>query len=248
MKFADHILYYFGSSYDHAAAQRRINGFCAVLIQCMTGAAMLAAATALRHEVRRAVTDALQAHRYAVKLNMLRSPSWLLRVVKDLGGIEALLAWSHKASPSQNQALRKRTPLSPQEIARRAHARLCAKACAHPNIRRDPFRVDLSGEFRLAPRGRAFNPHATPRDYEYKYDARPLNDFKGMNQPIMIWPDEVFVFMSWHHDKDTAAEVACKTVAKTVEKAEVKRWLAHFVTDVKVLPQAVREDASFKPP
>jgi len=38
-----------------------------------------------------------------------------------------------------------------QSEALKAHARLCAKACAPQGIYRDPFKMDREGQFRLAP-------------------------------------------------------------------------------------------------
>jgi len=59
--------------------------------------------------------------------------------------------------------------------------KLCAKAAAHPNIVRDPCRLDAEGLFRLVPiarQGKQATKNPQIITHEYSYDPRPIYQIK----------------------------------------------------------------------
>jgi len=108
-------------------------------------------------------------HRTLLKFEMLLSPVWRARVLKDLGGVKALKRWerSHDRAVKRRAGIKLIKPhASPAQ--RKARALNLAKAKAalhekrskqphrfynenHPNIYKDPCKVDFEGQFRLAP-------------------------------------------------------------------------------------------------
>lgn len=205
------------------------------VISC--GPKLLKSAHLLRKEVRRIIMLAEAENRYQIKLKMLRIPAWRWRVLKDLGGVEALLRLLNKRVKPPKTVHRNRLELSEAEQKSRAHARLCAKACAHSNIRRDPFRVDQAGLFRLPPlpRQRGEAPQAQ-KNRAYRYDARPLNNFTGLNQPITVWPEEFIVFTQMDMVK-----VATKVYSKRRFQF-VQKWLSALLGEVAdIIPRVETE-------
>jgi len=107
--------------------------------------------------------------RVLLKFEMLLSPVWRARVLKDLGGVKALKRWerSHDRAAKRRAGIKLIKPhASPAQ--RKARALNLAKAKAalfekhskqprrfhndnHPNIFKDPCKVDFEGQFRLAP-------------------------------------------------------------------------------------------------
>ncbi len=249
MKFADDILSVFDVRYDAVAAHRRYVTLCAAFIACVSSEDCVAAGHALYRGVRDLIQEAMQAVRAETKLTMLRSPDWLMRVVTDLGGVAALRRWYHKPPPkkAETKEVEPRPILSLEEEECRAHIRDCAKACAHPLIFRDRFRVDKDGRFRLAPRGLAEQSKDPDYYYEYSYDARPFTKLTGLDAPITLWPDEVFVFLKYHQDKAEAGE-ANGNLPVRVSRAKLKDWLAEFLKMEVDLPMAAPLDAIHKPP
>ena len=138
------------------------------------------------------------------KLHMLATPKWRARVISDLGGMRKLALWNAAMLRAIERALTPRAPIAKpaphalaaqvQEDARRAHARKCLKATAHPGIIRDRFRVDFEGQFRLPPLPRA--PRAAGKSSaasEYTYDPRKLTYQSGVFAPAAVWPTEFYV-------------------------------------------------------
>jgi len=95
----------------------------------------------LAHKVVRLVRALTQCEAHNIhltrKLDMLLNKPWREQVLKELGGLRKLKLW--EAARDRIQAILK------------AHARLCGRATAHPNIVRDRCKVDFDGLFRLAP-------------------------------------------------------------------------------------------------
>jgi hypothetical protein len=155
---------------------------------------------------------------------MLRHPEWRLKVIKDLGGVDKLIRLWKRLSEPRETFKRRKVKLTYEEKRYREHIQRIAKAHAHPNIYRDPFRVDQDGEFRLPPMPRRASDKPKRKPSPYNYDARPVVDFKGLKQPIMVWPDEFFVFMNW--------EERPKDVKITKRRfAFVDKWLAAILAD-----------------
>jgi hypothetical protein len=245
VKFDDHISSYLAKPvearrFDYAAASKRIDALCYLMISLMSHASMtmpqivrtivantstiLKIGQQLQREVRQIVIAASQVRRYELKLDMLRHPEWRLKVIKDLGGIDKLIClWKRLSEPRQTFK-RQVKKLTYEEKQYREHIKRIAKVHAHPNIYRDPYRVDQDGEFRLPPMPRRASSKSNRKPSPYNYDARPVVDFKGLKQPIMVWPDEFFVFMNW--------EERPKDVKITKRRfAFVDKWLAAILAD-----------------
>jgi len=144
--FKDHIKHYTlgAERFDGVAADRHLRGLIALMMACRYRRGFMTAVKAVRDYVRYMCRAAEQAERYQWKLNMLRTPEWRARVLKDLGGVKALTRWINQPPP--HKAFRpERRPLSAKKIAQRERMKLCAKACAHPRIFRDPCRLDQEG-------------------------------------------------------------------------------------------------------
>jgi hypothetical protein len=230
VKFDDHISSYLAKPaearrFDHAAAVRRINDLCYLMIAMISCASTaLKIGRQLQREVRQIAIAASQLRRYELKLDMLRHPDWRLKVIKDLGGVNKLIRlWKRLSEPCETFK-RQLKKLTYEEIRYRQHIQRIAKAHAHPNIYRDPFRVDQDGEFRLPPMPRRALGKPNNKPSPYNYDARPVVDFKGLKQPIMVWPDEFFVFMNW---KERPKEV--KLIKR--RHAFMDKWLAAILAD-----------------
>jgi hypothetical protein len=245
VKFDDHISTYLAKpvsarSFDHAAASKRIDDLCYLMISLMSHASMtmpqivrtivantstiLKIGQQVQREVRQIAIAASQIRRYELKLDMLRHPEWRLKVIKDLGGIETLIRLWKRLSEPRETFKRQKVKLTYEEKRYRERIQRIAKVHAHPNIYRDPFRVDQDGEFRLPPMPRRASRKPNNKPSAYNYDARPVVDFKGLKQPIMVWPEEFFVFMNW--------EERSKEVKATKRRfVFVDKWLAAILGD-----------------
>ena len=156
------------------------------------------------------------------KLDMLRTPDWRARVLKDLGGMARLKSWdaawlrhlAYLAGEAPKRAVKPLKPepvwwRSPERVAEserlKARFRLCEKACVNPRTFKDPFKVDFEGEFRLAPIPRPRQTNAAsakgkPRIYskvdicEYGYDAMPIWKDFGVGLST-LYPMEFYAAM-----------------------------------------------------
>jgi len=149
------------------------------------------------------------------KLSMLCHPTWRARVLRELGGMRKLILWEaaqkrfqeraavHPQRPEPYERAWLRTPQRIAESERfKAHARMCAKACAPINIVRDRCKMDFDGMFRLAPLSRGT--HGTTRQIkiytqdssisDYRYNAIPFAKIKGLG-PATVWPVEFYTAM-----------------------------------------------------
>jgi len=108
--------------------------------------------------------------------------------------------------PTETTRLKRtRKTLSDKEIYHRERMKLCAKAAAHPNIVRDPCRLDAEGLFRLVPiarQGKQATKNPQIITHEYSYDPRPIYQIKGFSSPITIWPDEFQAFEDYEEDTE----------------------------------------------
>jgi len=174
------------------------------------------------HKIARATKAVIKAEqhnaRVMLKCEMLLSPLWRARVLKDLGGARALKRWEKSASRA---ALRRagikilKPHASPAQRAARAINLAKAKAAlfekrrqqlrrfyddSHERIFRDPCKVDFEGQFRLAPIARG------PRIIKTKVKIEPRRLSSGIwdkpatarvrsikinkINPIPIWPQD----------------------------------------------------------
>ncbi len=97
--------------------------------------------------------------RITLKQNMLKSPHWRARVLRDLGGDVALSRWDKSFKRSQERRNIRPAQLTGFEVKWREHrnaaqARLASFAPSHPLIFKDAIKVDFEGQFRLAPLSR----------------------------------------------------------------------------------------------
>ena len=160
------------------------------------------------------------------KLDMLASPIWRKRVLKDLGGLRKLKLWDKAFQrvqgdlPKRRVAPRPKDPepvwwRMPERIAEserlKAHARRCAKACVCDRTYRDPYKLDCDGMFRLAPLSRRSS--KTKRQLtiyskqtigEYKYNAIPVYKPDGLGIAT-VWPMEFYAAMALEAEDQSAA-------------------------------------------
>lgn len=154
------------------------------------------------------------------KVDMLLSPAWRARVLKDLGGSEALIRWDKSVTRARLRREGYLAPIkrrkadrpigfnTPAHIAEserlKAHKRDCARACAPAGDLRDPYKMDREGLFRLAPLPRLSGGQSAetrvPKIYtqqtigDYHYNAIPLYRPKGLG-PAPVWPIEFYAAM-----------------------------------------------------
>ena len=208
MSFTDHIDHFIPDAFDFAAANRCLAIMAAQMISILDIARvtfdyrpLIEWASCYRRIVRGLIREASQAYRFELKMAMLNTPAWRLRVMKDLGGLQAFINWQkrRKTGPKLKRHI---TPLTEEERAHRAHIRTAAKRAANPLITEDPFKVDFEGQFRLAPlprfarEGGRFRPNqdegiSAP---DYEYDGTQKTDMRGLNAPISVWPEEFLMF------------------------------------------------------
>lgn len=174
---------------------------------------VLDTALKLRRAAKALTTARARAAAIDRKWKMLLCPAWRERVISDLGGRHKLRLWDaamKRAIVREHDHSRLWKPTPPEPLAqidtpekdaarmaetdRRDHIRKCARACANPQILKDPFRVDQDGLFRLPPVPRnmsgAGRSHASPQDYTY--EPRRLTKLSGYAAPAMIWPAEIY--------------------------------------------------------
>ena len=202
MRFNDHMRGYSrgAEGFDQAAASARLT----ILIKCMMalryGRGFMTAVKDVCHEVRRICRQSEQAQRYKWKLRMLRHKAWREAVFEQLGGDHMLARWDNQPPLSKllsEKAVRIAPRLFDWQLAQREHIKLCAKACAHPRIFKDPCKLDQEGLFRLPPIRKAINPalrHPNVILHDYHYDARPVYKRPHLSSPITVWPDEFRAF------------------------------------------------------
>ena len=158
--------------------------------------------------------------RLKTKLEMLLSPEWRARVLADLGGKAALTRWERMsgmlprrvkdplkphASLAQIRAraanLRKAKAALQSGLERRLRARERRRRLndAHPNIVFDKVKMDMEGQFRLAPvlrsvvRVKALHKRAeTPEEREAREERNAyIRSIKYRKaEPIPVWPFE----------------------------------------------------------
>ena len=160
------------------------------------------------------------------KLDMLASPIWRARVLKDLGGLRKLKLWDkafQRAKGDLPQRKRRVTPKDPEPVWWRttermalpeqlkAHARRCAKACVSEGTYRDPYKLDCDGMFRLAPLPRAKRQGARKLTIyseltigEYEYNAVPVYKPEGLGIAT-VWPMEFYAAMALEAEDQNAA-------------------------------------------
>jgi len=158
----------------------------------------------------------LEAHNHllARKLEMLSHGPWRDRVLKDLGGLRKLKLWEAARERIDARAAAPARPpqddnppwlYTAERIAEserlKAWARECSRACAHPNIVRDRVKVDLKGEFRLAPLPRGSRAAARVKVYtradisDYDWNPIPFDRPEGFG-PATVWPVEFHAAMA----------------------------------------------------
>ena len=110
--------------------------------------------------------------------------------------LEGRLPSQRRARPVQSEPVWWRSPEHiAQSEALKAHARLCAKACAPQGTYRDPFKMDREGQFRLTPLPRLLS--GQPRKAviytqltisDYNYNAVPV--YRPQIGPASVSPFE----------------------------------------------------------
>jgi len=178
------------------------------------------------HDIVRVLIKA-RTHNYHVelKLSMLANPAWRTRVLRELGGLRKLELWIQALLRADGQLAKRWIRPAPAELvwvrtderiakseALKAHARLCAKACAPEGIFRDPYRMDRAGQFRLTPLPRSVigKPHR-PVIYskltigDYNFNAVPVYKPHGFGpasvSPLEFIAAKELVFPAKHSDE-----------------------------------------------
>ena len=170
---------------------------------------MPAASRKIGTVVRALIKAKMHNHHVDLKLRMLLNPQWRKRVLRELGGPHKLGLWmtrlmrlegrlpsQRRARPVQSEPVWWRSPEHiAQSEALKAHARLCAKACAPQGTYRDPFKMDREGQFRLTPLPRLLS--GQPRKAviytqltisDYNYNAVPV--YRPQIGPASVSPFE----------------------------------------------------------
>ncbi len=159
------------------------------------------------------------------KLDMLASPIWRKRVLKDLGGLRKLKLWDKAFQRAQGDLPKRRVaprPKDPEPVWWRmperiaeserlkAHARRCAKACVSEGTYRDPYKLDCDGMFRLAPLPRAkrqgvrkLTIYSELTIGEYEYNAVPVYKPEGLGIAT-VWPMEFYAAMALEAEDQNA--------------------------------------------
>lgn len=162
------------------------------------------------------VASKLEAHnvQLRLKLDMLSNAPWRERVLKDLGGLRKLKLWEackariEARSAARVKEVARKGPswlYAPERIAEserlKARKRKVFRANQHPRIVRDRYKVDMEGEFRLAPLPRG---ERTPRQIriytqntiiDYDWNPIPFQKEKGFG-PAYVWPVEFYAAMA----------------------------------------------------
>ena len=163
-------------------------------------------------QLARAIQQLIQAEahnwRVKTKAEMLMNAQWRARVLRDLGGEKALTRWERlsghwrktkdilkpHASPAQRRA--RAANLEKAQLANRdkrfkSGPKRKAGDDYHPNIVFDRVKVDMEGQFRLAPIMRQkikIKAQATPSPTQPKTHLRSIT-YTKIN-PIPLWPIE----------------------------------------------------------
>ena len=222
---------------DTAAIMARIDRLCErvpLILAHPSARGLLANSRRVQQAVRALIRGTISNQNRALKLAMLSHGTWRARVLRELGGAKALAKWaarwaSYEArlktakaqtpepSAEQPPAPWRKTPeRAAEEERQKAHARKCAKACAHPRIIRDPFKVDGDGLFRLAPVPRLTAPRresaCIPFDImDYDFNGERLAKLTGADAPIMLWPVEFHMAERLEREMVEARDTAVET-------------------------------------
>jgi len=144
---------------------------------------------------------------------MLSHKQWREKVLKDLGGLRKLKMWEAakarievRAAAPRKKAKRKGPAwlYTTERIAEserlKAHKREILRANQNPRIVRDRCKVDVEGDFRLAPLPRGERAARQVRVYtentiiEYDWNSMPFQEEKGFG-PACVWPEEFYAAM-----------------------------------------------------
>ena len=157
--------------------------------------------------------EAHNAH-LRLKLDMLSNKPWRERVLKELGGMRKLKLWEAakarieaRAAAPVKQVKRKGpawlyTAECIAESERlKARKRAVFRANHNPHIVRDRCKVDVEGDFRLAPLPRGERAPRQVKIYtantiiDYDWNPMPFQKEKGFG-PAMVWPIEFYAAMA----------------------------------------------------
>jgi len=204
---------------------KRIEQLCVMVIALLDSGrhrAALAASYEVQRRVRvfcKAEFAAAQAKR---KLDMLSHKYWRRLVLKELGGAKALARWraamarcklraaAGPLKPAEISAWRKTPERMAEDLRQKARLQKCAQSYAahHPNIIRDPFKMDSRGQFHLPPLPRRCHPRNADADWttpfnimDYRYDATPVTKVSGYDAPILVWPAEFEAAERWDYER-----------------------------------------------
>lgn len=204
VKFNDHISHYDGQPFDFDAANALIREMFEkmmfILDACMKTYRMsplLKYADETRRKVFELIRQARQADRFKKKVAMLMDGPWRHQVMKELGGLPAMINW-YKRRKHGPAFVRREKVLTKDERRNRTHAQNCAKASANPRTFNDPYKMDGDAEFRLAPLQRfgceEGKPPRIKPESDYEFNGMLMNNFRGHKAPISVWPEEFLVF------------------------------------------------------
>jgi len=207
--------------------------------------------------IARATKELIKAEqhneRVLLKFEMLLSPVWRARVLKDLGGTRALKRWER----TNDRAAKRRAGIKilkphASNAQREARALNLAKAKlalrekrakqprrfyddSHPNIYKDPCKVDFEGQFRLAPIKRG------PRVVKTRVKVKPRRLSSGLwdkippktriksvkinkINPIPLWPIEFEAaeeFEASNHPPSVIEFPACSLVTNNIDRTSI---------------------------
>ena len=213
------------------------------------------------------VADRLEAHNDQLKrkLDMLSHKPWREKVLKDLGGLRKLKLWDAakarieaRASAPKPEAKRKGPSwlYTPERIAEserlKARKRANVRAGHNPLIVRDRCKVDVEGDFRLAPLPRGERTARQIRVYtkntiiNYEFNPMPFQKEKGFG-PASVWPVEFYAAMKIEAEilaaRDSHAPVlpSPEVCSQTVERGSSRKE-QHAVLDPLFRGDDIAED------
>ncbi len=177
----------------------------------------------LAHAVQQLIQAEEHNWRVKTKAEMLMNAQWRARVLRDLGGEKALARWERLSGHWRKTKDILKPHASPaQRLARAANLEIAKAANRdklfksgpkhkagddyHPHIVFDRVKVDMEGQFRLAPIMRQkikIKAQAAPNPQTLKTRLRPIT-YTKIN-PIPLWPIEFRVA------EGIAAEAAYET-------------------------------------
>ena len=199
---------------------------------------MPAASRKIGTVVRALIKAKMHNHHVDLKLRMLLNPQWRNRVLRELGGRHKLELWitrlmrlegrlpsQRRARPVQSEPVWWRSPEHiAQSEALKAHARLCAKACAPQGTYRDPFKMDREGQFRLTPLPRLLS--GQPRKAviytqltisDYNYNAVPV--YRPQIGPASVSPFEFIAAARMDKAEEDNTDVISDSPSVALESA-----------------------------